>query len=78
MNSNMVNGMQEKFEDTKRIIRSPKAKRTNNTIVLLINFDLLAFICQYNIKTFIGPIRQKPVKYGYLPYWPNSSQSNNS
>ena len=26
-------------------------------------------------KTFIGPIRQKPVQYGYFPYWPNSSQS---
>jgi hypothetical protein len=35
-------------------------------------------ICQYNIKTFIGPIRQKTVQYGYFPYWLDSSQSNNS
>jgi hypothetical protein len=37
-----------------------------------------AQICQYNIKTFIGPIRQKSVQYGYFSYWPNSSQSNNN
>ena len=38
--------------------------------ILLINFDLYDQICQYNIKTFIGPIRQKPVQYGYFPYCP--------
>ena len=27
---------------------------------------------------FIGPIRQKAVQYGYFPYWPDSSQFNNS
>jgi hypothetical protein len=41
--------------------------------ILLINFDLLAFIWsnfQYNMKTFIGPIRQKPVQYGYFRIGP--------
>ena len=26
-------------------------------------------------RNFIGPIRQKPVQYGYFPYWLDSSQS---
>jgi hypothetical protein len=32
----------------------------------LIYSPLYDQICQYNIKTFIGPIRQKPVEYGYV------------
>jgi hypothetical protein len=44
-------------------------------IVLVIGPPLYDQICQYNITTFIGPIRQKPVQYGYFPYWPDSSQS---
>jgi hypothetical protein len=31
-----------------------------------------------NKKAFIVSIRQKSVQYGYFPYWPDSSQSNNS
>jgi hypothetical protein len=52
---------------------------------LLISFNLYDQICQYNTKTFIEPIRQKPVQYGYfqllargLLYWPEAQPKHNT
>jgi hypothetical protein len=55
-------------------ITRPIWKTSGNNTILLINFDykpLYDQIYQCNIKTFIGPIREKPVQYGYVPYWPD-------
>ena len=64
------------------IIR-PIWKTSRNNTILLINFDLLAFIwsnlsIQYKNFHWANTAKNPAVQYGYFPYWPNSSQSNNN